>query len=380
VTGVETSAEAVVHAAKAYRSSNLRFVRGDARLLPLHDASVDAVVSFETIEHFDGQDRFLTEVRRVLRPGGCLIVSTPDRDIYSPSGSPANPFHACELSRIEFSRLLHKFFAHVHLMGQRAMLGSALISDGPARALWTFERRGSGHFEATAGLPRSVYVVAVASDELADVPDSVFIETDGIQAMLAPPRTAAEDEARAELESMRAQVAAARTETEAALADLAATREVTAELEARLKESAEMRTELADRLGEKEAETARLTAELEARLKESAARAERASSVLRAELEKEQADRTTLDQALFQARETITELTRQNAAHAAHHVALLSQLEEVHNSKSWRWTEPLRNAHKTLSVGFRRLLRRGPRRSGDVIAGPSAAQQRSESR
>ena len=247
VTGVETSAEAVVHAAKAYRNSNLRFVRGDARLLPLHDASVDAVVSFETIEHFDGQDRFLTEVRRVLRPGGCLIVSSPDRDIYSPSGSPANPFHVCELSRIEFSQLLHKFFAHVHLMGQRPMLGSALVSDGPAKALWTFERRGSDHFEATAGLPRSVYVVAVASDELADVPDSIFIETDGIQAMLAPPSTAAEDEARAELESMRAQAAAARTETEAALADLA------------------------HRLGEQEAETARLTAELEARLKESAA-------------------------------------------------------------------------------------------------------------
>ena len=159
------------------------------------------------------------------------------------------------------------------------MLGSALVSDGPAKALWTFERRGSCRFEASAGLPRSVYVVAVASDELADVPDSIFIETDGIQAMLAPPSTAAEDEARAELESMRAQAAAARTETEAALADLAhrlgeqeaETARLTAELEARLKESAELRTELAHRLGEKEAETARLTAELEARLKESAA-------------------------------------------------------------------------------------------------------------
>ena len=99
------------------------------------------------------------------------------------------------------------------------------------------------------------------------------------------------------------------------------------------------RTELAHHLGEKKAETARLTAEMKARLKGSAAHAERASSVLRAEL----------DQALLKARETITELTRQNAAHAAHHVDLLRELDEVHSSKSWRWTEPLRNARKTLS-------------------------------
>ena len=88
----------------------------------------------------------------------------------------------------------------------------------------------------------------------------------------------------------------------------------------------------------------------------------------------------TLDQALFQARETIAELTRQNAAHAAHQVALRSALDEVHSSKSWRWTEPLRNARKTLSGGFMRVLGHGPRRSGDAIAVPAAAQPRSESR
>ena len=58
-----------------------------------------AVVSFETIEHFDRQDDFLREVRRVLRPDGSFIVSTPDRDVYSPAGSPANPFHVHELNR-----------------------------------------------------------------------------------------------------------------------------------------------------------------------------------------------------------------------------------------------------------------------------------------
>jgi GT2 family glycosyltransferase len=109
----------------------------------------------------------------------------------------------------------------------------------------------------------------------------------------------------------------------------AETARLTAELQARLKE----RAELAHRLGEQVAETARLTADME-----SGADAARAGSALRAEL----------DQALLAARERITELTRQNAAYAAHQAALRHELDDVRNSKSWRWTAPLRNARKTL--------------------------------
>ena len=130
VIGVEVSAEAVAHAAEAYRQPNLRFLEGDARRLPLDDASVDAVVSFETIEHLYEHDQFLAEVRRVLRPGGRFIISSPERDIYSPSGSSANPYHVRELTRAEFSALLRDSFAHVRLLGQRPMLGSVLVSEG----------------------------------------------------------------------------------------------------------------------------------------------------------------------------------------------------------------------------------------------------------
>src|ERR1700689_568049 len=93
VVGVEISPEAVAHASGAYRADNLRFVAGDARVLPCPDATFDVVTSFETIEHFAEQDCFLDEIRRVLRPGGQLIISTPDRDNYSPAESSANPYH-----------------------------------------------------------------------------------------------------------------------------------------------------------------------------------------------------------------------------------------------------------------------------------------------
>ena len=209
VVGVEVSAEAVAHAADAYRGPNFRFLEGDARCLPLDDASVDAVVSFETIEHFYEHDQFLAEVRRVLRPGGRFIVSSPERDVYSPSGSSANPYHVRELSRAEFSTLLRNSFVQVRLLGQRPVLGSALVSegDGPGRTL-TFEKRGPRHFEASTGLPRPMYFVAVASDRpVANVPDSFYIETAEIGAVLAAAGVA--EAASVELQAVRARVDAA---------------------------------------------------------------------------------------------------------------------------------------------------------------------------
>lgn len=178
VFGVECAEPTVRSAAGNFVRPNLRFLRGDARALPLADGCVDAVVSFETIEHFDRQDAFLREVRRVLRPDGKFIVSTPDRDVYSPAGSPANPFHVHELSRSEFAMLLSGTFRHVQVVHQRALIGSALFGEaGSATAPLVFDRRGETHFEACAGLPRAPYVVAVASDsESPPLPPSLYID------------------------------------------------------------------------------------------------------------------------------------------------------------------------------------------------------------
>ena len=138
------------------------------------------VVSFETIEHFDRQAEFHARGHRVLRPDGSFIVSTPDRDIYSPADTAANPYHVHELSRAEFAGLLRDTSAHVPLLQQRAMIGSALLPDeagSPAPPL-VFDRRGDTHFEACIGLPRAPYLVAVASNrEPPPLPPSLYINS-----------------------------------------------------------------------------------------------------------------------------------------------------------------------------------------------------------
>jgi SAM-dependent methyltransferase len=117
--GVDRSAEAIELARRRYAGRNVEFAVGDVLALDWPDESFDVVCAFETIEHLDDPDAFLREARRVLTPGGDFVASTPraERTV----AAPANPFHAVELSRDDFERLLRRHFVHVELYGQRRL-------------------------------------------------------------------------------------------------------------------------------------------------------------------------------------------------------------------------------------------------------------------
>ena len=216
VVGVEIAPEAVDHAKTEYTKPNLQFLQSDARTLPLLDASVDLVVSFETIEHFDEHDQFLAEIRRVLRAGGRLIISTPDRDNYSLVGTPANPFHVLEMTRAEFLELLQRHFAYVACWEQRPMIGSVMLAASGTNSVAAplcFERRGD-HFEESIHLARPQYIVAVASDRPVEaLPDTIYIETSQLGAYVQEISSeAARAEAARCAEVAAAQLNAARAE------------------------------------------------------------------------------------------------------------------------------------------------------------------------
>ena len=83
VVGIDVSADVCDHARRKY---GLDARAGDAQAIPLPDRSIDVIVSFETIEHVDQPGVFLGECARVLVPDGMLIVSTPNRPVYSGEG------------------------------------------------------------------------------------------------------------------------------------------------------------------------------------------------------------------------------------------------------------------------------------------------------
>ena len=178
VTGVDVAIEVIHYARKTYNTNErLSFLVGEATHIPLPDASVDVVVSFETIEHIVEHAEMMREIKRVLRPDGMLIMSSPDKYRYSVLTGYTNPFHTKELFADEFAAMIGTYFTYVALGGQRSMFGSGLFFLEGNTAALSFERNGDG-FETAAGIPAAMYCIAVASDApLPTLFNGVYIDT-----------------------------------------------------------------------------------------------------------------------------------------------------------------------------------------------------------
>ena len=105
VIGLDYDESAVAYVRARYPRVEMR--QGNLAELPLADDEVDVVVNFQVIEHLWDQGQFVAECLRVLRPGGTLLMSTPNRITFSPGlDAPVNPFHTRELNAAELTELL----------------------------------------------------------------------------------------------------------------------------------------------------------------------------------------------------------------------------------------------------------------------------------
>lgn len=145
VVGVDLSAATVEHARRRYQArAGLRFEQGDVTALGTAcPGPFDLIVSFETLEHVERQGAMLDGFRERLARDGVLLVSTPDRKVYSEASGQANPFHVRELYREEFEQMLRARFPAVRLFGQKLLFQSVLWEpgrDGP----WAASTHGGG--------------------------------------------------------------------------------------------------------------------------------------------------------------------------------------------------------------------------------------------
>ncbi|MCI4353616.1 MAG: methyltransferase domain-containing protein [Thermoplasmata archaeon] len=114
VVGIDTDPQAIRYARGHYARTGLQFARG--KIQAVRAGSFEAVVSFEVLEHVHDGPAYVSELARLLRPGGLLFLSTPNRSFTERSyvdGRSPNPYHLREYYAAEVTEMLRPHFASV---------------------------------------------------------------------------------------------------------------------------------------------------------------------------------------------------------------------------------------------------------------------------
>ncbi len=180
VVGVDIDEASINHAQKKYQKENLIFKQGSCTAIPLADHSVDVVVSFETIEHIKEHEKMFEEIKRVLVPGGLLIMSSPEKHEYTEVPKHYNEFHVKELYYDEFEELVKKSFKNYSILGQRVLYGSGIFPLSEKNifgGIYNFDDLPH-QLNKQSVFPRPFYLIAICSDQELPKLESCFCEQD----------------------------------------------------------------------------------------------------------------------------------------------------------------------------------------------------------
>jgi SAM-dependent methyltransferase len=182
VEGVDVSEQAIAHARQRYgQLQGVGFHQADCISLPFDDNEFDRVVSFETLEHLVEHDLLMAEFRRVLKPDGFLILSSPDKAVYSDEQNNENEYHLKELYRDELESLIGRYFPASRLLGQKLMFHSAIWSMDSVKQV-SLDQFSSGGVASPGTITQApVYFIALCAadqDSLPAVDDHLWLFDD----------------------------------------------------------------------------------------------------------------------------------------------------------------------------------------------------------
>ena len=112
----------------------------------------------------------MEEIKRILRPGGVLIISSPNRLTYSEETEYNNPYHVKELYFEELHELLGRYFQHRYFYGQRLAAGSFVfpLADTGANCYQAYTGNAARIKKETCPLASPTYFVGICSDKALD--------------------------------------------------------------------------------------------------------------------------------------------------------------------------------------------------------------------
>ena len=113
ITGIDIDHAAVRYATEKHGQPNCTFLHASGDQTGLPPEQFDVVVSFETIEHVPDDAKLLEEFARLLRPGGKLVISTPNE-------WELTPYHVRTFQRDSFVEALSRQFEVESLFNQNS--------------------------------------------------------------------------------------------------------------------------------------------------------------------------------------------------------------------------------------------------------------------
>lgn len=186
VTGADVDPGIIARARRIYGGPALDYDTADITApLPFADNSFDLICCFETIEHVAAQEAAVAELRRVLAPGGVLVMSTPDNQ-HPHAQTTQNPFHVKELDEAAFRALLSAHFPCIRATFQRSLSGSVIVDEAGrmAEAQTFWERDGFDAYIGAQAMPLPLYMIFWASDGPLPAPTAGFVHDGVLQALL----------------------------------------------------------------------------------------------------------------------------------------------------------------------------------------------------
>jgi 2-polyprenyl-3-methyl-5-hydroxy-6-metoxy-1,4-benzoquinol methylase len=327
VVGVDLDTAAVAEARKRLNGNAGSVEQADIRELQFEEDSFDLIVCFETIEHIDDAESALTEFRRVLRPDGLLLLSSPDPEVYPPG----NEHHVHEYKPEELVGLVSRHFSKVESYQQAAWLASGIA---PADDRQQGSRNGAGPGVRVLPIsgptpPNAVFaVIAASARPLPQLGDLLALaapfEVRWWSEQVAAARASAEQANATAKEAVEAAKEDAR-ETITAIEER--TRRQLAEARAELERAEAGRQQAQDRIEQLEKESQQLLAQGQERERQADARLRGVSKSL-----------VDANQELAQIPLLKHRLAELNDEHAE----LWRRFNVLEGSRSWRMTGPLR--------------------------------------
>ncbi len=116
ITTIDLSFLALKHAKARYQG--IQFCQAVGTALPFASDLFNSIVSFQVIEHIEDVKSYAQEIHRVVKPGGNLFLTTPNRKLrLLPFQKPWNPYHVHEYSGRELRKLLKVCFGSLEIFG-----------------------------------------------------------------------------------------------------------------------------------------------------------------------------------------------------------------------------------------------------------------------